>query len=89
MDKTIKHLARLDQDGGITAVVEYLQQNRVAHDLMIHTFDGSGSAIKVRKSEWIASAGANEFRGHYPDLVENRQTGLSQTRLRAYKITLK
>lgn len=89
MDKQIEHLAKLDQDGGINAVVTYLQNNRVAHELKIHTFDGSGSADKIKRSEWIASAAPNEFRSNYGDLKDNRNTGLSITRLQAYKIILK
>lgn len=89
MNKHIKHLAKLDQDGGVLAVVTYLQNNRVPHELKIHTFDGSGSLDKLKRSEWIASALQNEFRSNYGDLKDNRNTGLSITRLQAYKIILK
>ena len=89
MDKQIEHLAKLHDSGGVVAVVQYLRDNLVPHEISIQTFNGSGSAAKVNKSEWIAKAAPNEFREHYDDLVERRQTGLSQTRLRAYSIKLK
>lgn len=89
MVKQIQHLQRLHDSDGVVAVVQYLRDNLVPHDIQIQTFNGSGSAAKVNKSEWIAKAAPNEFRANYDDLVERRQTGLSQTRLRAYSIKLK